>query len=280
MFKLFSQKHFLALLALLSVTTLSASFDAEECCFPSTCNRFYIGGYGGGIYSNSTKINQTGTAFFTEAEGGPLAIYAQGHSRKNSSGFGGAQIGYEWRECPINIGCTNWNITPAVELEAYFYRHTKKGTLFATSDRLPEHDFVNSFPMRVGVYLVEGVFTLNNSCMGKFSPYVGGGIGATNISIHKARSLQVNPPEPGVNHFNSKRHDSSWAFAAQAKAGLRYNICERFHIFAEYRFLFVDSSNYTFGSTVYPQHAPTTPWDVEVKRIYYNAFTIGLQYDL
>lgn len=280
MFRLFSKNRFLALLAFLSLNTVNSSTMAEECCSPECNNRIYVGAFGGVTYSNSTRMRQTGTAFFLEAQGGPLAVDARGRSRKNSSGYGGAQIGYEWTNCPYPIGCSNWNLTPGAELEAYFYQHKKKGHLINPTNRLEEHDFNDSFPMYMGIYLVNGVVTLNNCCLGNFSPYVGGGIGVANIRIRSAKSLQVAPPEVGVNHFDSMRHDSAWAFAAQAKAGVKYNICERFHLFAEYRFLFVDSSNYTFGSTIAAGHAPTSPWTVEVKNIYYNAFALGIQFDL
>lgn len=280
MFKLLSKKHISMVLALLSLSTMKFSLMAEECCYPSPCNRFYIGAFGGGNYSNATRIRQTGTAFFTEAQGGPLAVDARGHARKTSSGFGGAQIGYEWLQCPFNLGLSNWNITPAAEIEAYFYSHTKKGHFINPTNRLPEHDFTNTFPMDVGAYFVNGVFTLRNGCLGKIAPYLGGGIGVANMFIRKAKSLQVSPLEPGINHFNSGRSDSAWAFAAQAKAGLQYTICERFHIFAEYRFLFVDSSNYIFGSTNYPTHAPTSTWNVKVNNMWYNAFALGIQFDL
>ncbi|MFA6916141.1 MAG: outer membrane beta-barrel protein [Parachlamydiales bacterium] len=265
---------------------MNSSLMAWDCCDSSECfdscesNRMYIGAFGGGIYSNSTKISQMGTAYFTEAVGGPLAVYAQGPTKKTSSGFGGAQIGYEWSRSPLNIGCSDWSIASAVELEGYWYSYTKRGHLINPTDRLPEHDFLDSFQMDAGVYLANAVFSLNNSCFRAFSPYVGGGIGATRISIRNATSLQTSPEEAGINHFNSKRSDSSWAFAAQAKAGLRYNVCESFHIFGEYRYLFVDSSNYIFGSTVYPTHAPTSPWNVKVQNSQYNAFVFGLQYDL
>lgn len=275
------RNHYLsALLALLALNTADSSLSAWDCCEQPSCNRFYIGGFGGGLYSSSPKMIQTGTAFFTEDEGGPLAVNAPGHARKNSSGFGGAQIGYEWLQCPINIGCTDWSITPGAEVEAYFYKQTKHATLINESDRLPEHDFVNSLPTNVGVYLANGIFTLRNCCLGNFSPYVGGGIGVANLFVRKATSAQISPPEAGVNHFNSDRSDRDWAFAAQAKAGLRYNICERFHIFAEYRFLYLDSTRYTFGSTAYPGHAPTSPWTIDMKSIYYNAFAIGIQFDI
>ena len=55
---------------------------------------------------------------------------------------------------------------------------------------------------------------------------------------------------------------SSWAFAAQGKAGVRFNLTERCWLFTEYRFLYVGSTNFVFGPTVYPTHVPTTPWTV------------------
>lgn len=281
MCKLFNKNHLLTLMWILLFNIVGSSVVAGHCCYSCPHNKMYIGVFGGENYSNRTKLIQTGTAFFTEAEGGPLAVDARGHSRRNHSWFAGGQIGYEWAECPRYLGCSNWYITPAAEIEAYFYRHTKKGHLINdTLLRLDEHDFINSFPMDVGVYLVNGVASLNNSCMGKFSPYIGGGIGAANIYVRHAKSLQISPPEPGINHFNSRRHDSTWAFAAQAKAGVRFNICERFHIFAEYRFLFVDSSNYIFGSTAYPNHAPTSTWNVQVKNMIYNSYAVGIRFDL
>lgn len=283
MFNLFSKSRLAALLALVSLSTMTSSLMAWECCDPCACNRLYIGAYGGGIYSTSTRITQMGTALFPELipapEGGPLAVHAEGRTKSTSSGFGGVQIGYEWHQ---PIGCSGWTFGPALEIEGFWYKHIKKGHLFNTTDtdRLPEHDFLDTFHMNAGVYLANAVFSLNHSCLCGFTPYVGVGAGATRLSIRKADSLQVAPVEPGINHFNSQTNDTSWAFAAQVKAGLRFNICESFHIFGEYRYLFVDSSNYIFGSTVYPTHAHTTPWNVKIKNIHYNAFAFGIQYDL
>jgi hypothetical protein len=84
---------------------MNSSLMAWECCDSCENNRIYVGAFGGGIYSDSTKLSQMGTVFFEEAEGGPLAVNARGHSKRTSSGFGGAQIGYEWSQCPIHIGC-------------------------------------------------------------------------------------------------------------------------------------------------------------------------------
>lgn len=271
---MFRKSHLLALLGLLSLSTMNAS--AMECCDVPECNRTYIGGFGGGIYSNSTCMYQMGTAYFDV----PLAVYAIGHTKKTSSGFGGVQLGHEWSQCPYNIGCTNWSIAPAVELEAYWYSHRKKGHLINVSGTLEEHDFLDSFDMNLGVYLGNVVLSLNNCCWRSLSPYVGGGVGAARISLTQADSLQTSPPEAGVNHFNSRRKDSAWTFAGQVKVGLRYNFCKSFHIFGEYRYLYVDTSDYIFGSTVYANHVPTSPWNVQIQNIQYNAFVVGLQYDL
>jgi len=275
------------LFALVSLSAMNSSLTAWECCEqPSTwgyceqpsCNRLYIGGFGGGIYSNSEKVTQYGTAFFSELTSiGPLSIIAEGHLNKTSTGFGGVQLGYEWSK-PLN-SC--WSIAPALELEALFFNHNKTGHLInQTVIGLDEHDFVDSFHMNSNVILANIVVAINSDSLCGFSPYIGGGIGATRISLTKADSLQVEPPEAGVNHFNSNTSDSSWAFAAQAKAGLRYNFFKMFHIFAEYRYLYVDASNYIFGATNYLTHVPTSPWNVKIDNVNYNAFAIGIQFDL
>ncbi len=266
-----------ALLSLSAVNSLTA-YDEWECCEEPSCNRLYIGAFGGGIYSNSSRVHQYGTAFFSEIDSiGPLPIIGKGHLEKNSTGFGGVQVGYEWSK----PSCSSWSLATAGELEAFFFSHKTKGHLInETVVGLPEHDFADSFHVNSSEILANVVFSLNSDSLFGFSPYVGGGIGAARLSLDKADSLQVEPVEAGVNHFNSDRCDSTWAFAAQVKAGLRYNFCQMFHIFAEYRYLYVDSSNYIFGSTNYTTHVPTSPWNVKVKNIIYNAFAIGLQFDL
>lgn len=269
------------LFAFLTLGTVNASSAWDCCeeisCEEPSCNRLYIGGFGGGIYSNTSKVHQYGTAFFTEASGGPLSVIAKGHLNKTTSGFGGVQVGYEWSK----PSCSGWSLATACELEAFFFKHKKKGHLInQTVNGLPEHDFADSFRINSSVVLANVVLAIKNDCLFGFTPYVGGGIGATRLALRKANSVQVDPEEVGVNHFNSDRSDSSWAFAAQAKVGLRYNFCQKFHVFAEYRYLFVDASNYIFGATNYTTHVPTSPWNVKIRDINYNAFAIGVQFDI
>ena len=284
MFKLFRKSQLSAIFALLTFSTMG-SLVADECCSSdccsSGCNRIYIGVFGGELFSNSPEMRQTGTAFFLEAAGGPLAVDARGDSNTTSPGFGGIQLGYEWAQCPFYIGCSDWSVTTAVEAEALFYSEKRRGDLINIAQaRLDEHDFHDSFRLDVGVYVANAVFKLNSPCFGRFAPYVGIGIGAAHLSARNADSLQVSPPEAGVNHFNSKRNDSDWTLAVQAKAGIQYCFCEYLRFFAEYRYLSLDPTRYTFGSTVYPAHAATSPWDVDLGRLSYNAFAFGIQYSL
>lgn len=274
MFKL-SKKSYLSVVFAL----LTCSAGANECC----CNRLYIGAFGGELFSSSTSMRQTGTAFFLEAAGGALAVDARGDTNSTSPGFGGVQLGYEWTQSPFYLRNTNWSVTPGIEGEAFFYRESRKGDLINIAQtRLDEHDFQDSFNVNAGVYVGNALFTLNNCFFGRFAPYVGIGIGAAHLSASDADSTQVSPPEVGVNHFNSKRNGSDWTFAVQAKAGVKYRFSERFRFFAEYRFLSIDPSTYTFGSTVYatPPHAATSQWDVNLGRISYNGFTLGIQFDI
>jgi hypothetical protein len=100
MYDLLNKGRFKALCALVALSTnLSLMaydcYDSYECCEEPSCNRFYVGAFGGGIYSNASKISQFGTAFFPEDEIGPLSIIAEGRLNKTSTGFGGVQVGYE-----------------------------------------------------------------------------------------------------------------------------------------------------------------------------------------
>jgi len=276
MFRFFRRSG-VVLLVVLTLKIMTFSLGAWECCDGSACNRFYIGAFGGGIYSNSSHTAQYGDAFFSEFTSiGPLPIIGKGDLNSASTGFGGVQIGYEWAipTCPC------WSIAPAAELEAFFFGQSRHGDLINESlvSALEEHDFHDSFQMDSSVILANLVLSFQNTCLWGFTPYIAGGIGTVRISLSDANSLQVSPPEAGVNHFNSDTSSSAWTFAAQVKAGLGYRLSSRFNIFGEYRYLYVDNSSYVFGPTNYVEHVPTTPWNVKLNNIQYNAFAFGIRY--
>jgi len=221
----------------------------------------YVGVFGGGGSNSIPHVSQVGNALFPPERGGPLAVDAVGGSGSRGVGLVGLQIGREWSGCSLGSTCSGWNLLPAAEMEAYYLAGTQRADLDNSNPRLPEHDFLDTFPMNNAVFTTNLVLSLQTP-YGGLTPYVGGGIGAACVTISGADSLQVSPPEAGVNHFNSGPDSSNWGFAAQAKTGVRFPLSDRCWVFAEYRFLYVSSTTYAFGPTVYPAHAPTTPWTV------------------
>lgn len=244
--------------------------------------KIYAGVFGGAGSSTDVRIRQFGTAYYLEAVGGPLAVNAFGTANSGTVGLVGGQVGYQWSAIPFNLFNSLSGITPATELEGYYLG---KGTFTGhdinnDTTRLPEHDFLATFPINTGVFLVNAIANLNLASQPRFNPYVGAGIGAAVLSISNANSTQVAPPEVGVNHYNSNTSSSDAAFAAQVKAGLSVHLTPNIDMFGEYRWLYLSSSNYTFGSTVYPTHVATSSWLVKFGSQNYNLGAVGIRYSV
>lgn len=271
-FKNYTLAGFLFLMTLCS----NAQGNEFDQCHQSGCQPFYVGVFGGLGRSGSSHVSQKGIAFFSP----PLDVDAEGSARRASAALGGIQIGYQLRQ--MQIKSCGWCITPAIELEASYLkrRHNKTGDLINITDRLPEHDFIDTLPMHSGVFLINGILAFNIPSLKCVQPYIGAGLGTTKTWIRGADSEQVSPVEVGVNHFNSRTNDSDWAFAAQAKVGVRFNLSCNWRLFAEYRFLHQSSTNYTFGDTQYPTHVPTTDWKLHFDSMNYNLAVVGIQYSL
>jgi predicted porin len=69
-------------------------------------------------------------------------------------------------------------------------------------------------------------------------------------------------------------------FAGQIKLGLAYNFNKYLSVFADYRWLYIASTDFTFGSTVFPGHAETSSWQVTLDAQRYNLGTIGVRFSL
>lgn len=220
---------------------------------PASSRGAYVGVFGGGGSRSGTTVSQLGTAFFIEAAGGPLAVDAKGRTNSGGVGFGGAHLGYEWSYGKY--------LQPALELEGFYLAgNQQRAALANPTNRLDEHTFSDTFPARTTVLLANMVVGFRTPYQG-ITPYIGGGIGAANVSIKGATSTQTDPAEPGINHFNSNPDSSAWTFAAQAKAGARVAIGDSgAYLFGEYRYLYVGAVNQIFGSTSYPTHVSTSPW--------------------
>ena len=75
----------------------------------------YIGVFGGDAKLNGLDFSQLGTAYFTEAAGGPLSVNASGDTKSDSTTLWGAHIGFAW---PHNVNGTI-PFTTAIEFEGY-----------------------------------------------------------------------------------------------------------------------------------------------------------------
>lgn len=243
----------------------------------STTGGFYAGLFAGGGTTHHNNVNQTGTAFFSAAAGGPLAVNATGATDNNATGILGLQFGYEARNA-MSPNPQAISLIPAAELEGYYLRVRQTAQLQNPTSRLPEHVFDDSFPMNTGVILANSVWIIKIPSMTRVDPYFGLGVGAATINISGAYSKQVAPYEAGVNHFNSNPNASDWVFAAQVKTGLRFLLNEHWRLFAEYRFLYLGASSFTFGSTQYPTHVATTNWNSNISNQDYNMGVAGVQY--
>lgn len=236
----------------------------------------YFGAFGGGGSSTQANIAQYGTAFFIEAEGGPLAVNSFGRSNSRSVGIVGGQVGYQWLNSSTLF--SNWSLRPAFEAEGYYLSQSNITGHGINNDttRLPEHDFAVSYPTSGGVFLINSVLNFDSNSW--LHPYVGAGIGGASLSISNAESIQMEPPEAGINHYNSNPNGKDATFAGQVKVGSTVSINQHFSVFAEYRWLYLAATSYTFGSTVYSTHSATSSWRVDLGSQSYNMGSAGIRY--
>lgn len=245
----------------------------------TTPKNLYVGLFGGGGSTSQFNANQYGTAYIVEASGGPLAVDAFGHLGGRSASFLGAQLGY-----PINglnlSPSSRWTIMPAIELEGYAMSETTfQGDLINNTARVPEHDFKVSYPMSRNVFLGNAVLSFDHPSL-LIQPYIGFGIGSALIRISGADATQISPPEAGINHYNGHADDTDSTFAGQIKIGLNYNINKNVSLFADYRWLYVGSTHFVFGSTIVTGHAATSSWEVIMDPQKSNLGNIGVRVNL
>jgi opacity protein-like surface antigen len=265
-------KHLSILLGLLTVNNVS--FADTPLITP---NQFYVGIFGGGGSSNNIDVNQYGTVFLTEAAGGALPVNAFGNLDSKSTGYFGVQLGLKAQEILFN---PQWSMIPAVELEGFYTgKSSFNDTLFNSVDRVEEHQFDSAFPMKSKVFLTNAILNLSHTgCL--IHAFLGLGIGAAIVNISDATSFATVPPEPNLNHFNTNDSDTATTFAGLVKVGLSYDLTSKINLFAEYRWLYIASTDFTFGSTIYPSHATTSNWNVQLGAQQYNLGDVGIRVNL
>ena len=278
------KKKYFAYIGYLTSISLSSLVSAGTMGtnIPTPSDRVYVGVFGGGTGISTGDISQKGTAFFSEANGGALAVNARGTSSNGSTWLVGGHVGFRWTSRVLDNISPQWTFSPATELEGYYLgSHTLSGVeLNNGTTRLTEHIFHVKYPEKTGVFLVNAILNADSSSFEKLHPYIGVGVGMAVNAISGANSTQVDPYEGGINHYNSDPSDTALLYAAQPKVGVSFKFNKNTSMFAEYRFLYLSSADYTFGSTVYPTHVPTTNWNAKLGSQYYNMGTIGINYDL
>ena len=224
-----------------------------------------------------------------------LLVDVDGTNQSKTATVFGGQIGYEW-----NTGSA---FKPAIEVEGVYLSANQRSNLVnlqddgvtnikviqngvpsRVTDRITlnmvvnhvletplsagHHTFTDTSKMKVTLFTLNGVVTYDTGS--KLKPYAGAGAGLALVNMRDAVSLQTGPganPEldagTPVNHFNSRDNAKDITLAVQAKAGVRYQVTKSLSLFAEYRFIRLSSTEYSFGSTVYPGHAPTDNWGVK-----------------
>jgi len=261
------------------ITPAFASYTPIESASNTAPGRFYIGAFGGGGSSNNFNGSQLGSAFFPEVSGGPLSVNAFGQLHSQSTSFFGAQLGYLAQEIALKSS-SQWTLGSAIELEGYMMSNSSlNGTLINNTERLVEQNFVVSYPMNRTVFLANAVLNFNNPRL-LVHPYIGFGIGNAIARISGASATQTNPPEEGINHYNTNPSDTNSAFAGQIKLGFSYDINKYVSLFAEYRWLYLASTHFVFGSTVFPSHVETSSWQVKLDSQRYNLGNIGVRFNL
>lgn len=273
----------------------------------------YLGAFGGVGITDNQNVEQTGVAhkigtFNDGLTDFDLLVDVKGKAKRKTSGLAGVQLGYEWASMSSKI-------KPAFELEMMYLGASQNSNLanpntegvanttatgsardaidtaVASHYGAGEHTFQNHTNMKIGLLMANGVFTYETNSM--FKPYAGVGIGLALVNMTSASSLQTNPLLDGssatagcettvgggcVNHFNSKTKSSDYALAGQVKLGLRAEVNKNVSAFVEYRYLHIDSTEFTYGSTVYADHPPTDNWNYKNSSMDFHDGLIGIAY--
>ena len=273
----------------------------------------YVGAFGGFGRTDNQSVEQLGTAHkgYTHEDvyhAYDLPVDQDGKNNSKSSTVFGGQLGYEFAAAG--------SIKPAIEVEGIYLSADQSASLANPDDEIPTniseiidgvkssvtdaedlaaveehgtlaagvHTFGNTSKLKVGLFMLNGVVNFDRGS--KLVPYVGAGVGMAVLHQDQAVSLQTGPggveqsaaAGEAVNHLNSKDHATDFAFAAQAKAGVRYQLTAKTSLFVEYRYINLAATEYTFGSTVYADHAPTDAWIVKNGSMSLHNALVGIRF--
>lgn len=139
------------------------------------------------------------------------------------------------------------------------------------------HTFSNT--MNIEAWNLSGNFILTLAVRPKASLYTGFGFGFSGVSLTDAQSIQTSPAQtpPGyettidngggpVNHFNGQPNASSMLIFGQARLGIKIDLSNKIALLFDTRAFYRGKSDFTFGSTQYSDHAPTSHWNYSISK--------------
>jgi opacity protein-like surface antigen len=176
---------------------------------------FYVGAYGGVNFSTDYGDRRT-----VLSAGGANANVTPDAVHSGVGGVGGIKGGYKFESFSV---CEGLRLQPAVEAEALYIGMTSKANSNGAYSDSTSYNNAAGF--------VNGIirFKIEDGFMAHFVPYVGIGVGAEYVTAH------TNLTVGGVQAGNAG--DSDLDFAAQALAGIDYNIDQHWTLFSEYKFV-------------------------------------------
>lgn len=158
--------------------------------------------------------------------------------------FAGLKLGYAFK--------THSFLLPAVELEGFYNRvdfeqtaHYEDHYRSDFSSSRYEDNYKLSADVHAAAIMLNGLLRFD---LGRFRPYIGGGIGVAHIWFKNAKFDVKHSSEFRSEFFSdSFSYDSSfplrdvreWSFAAQGIAGFELYATNRFSVFAEYKALWL-----------------------------------------
>ena len=140
------------------------------------------------------------------------------------------------------------------------------------------------FGLRSDVFLANLYYDFD--LRSRFTPYVGLGLGFTRNTTTNG-SVPDSPPHPCVCGFQGVTiaGDSKWSVAGALMSGFSYNVRDRLHIDAGYRYLYLGEAHTgLIRGTVIPALGqpgmPAVDGDPAIKDLWVHEFRIGLRYDI
>lgn len=109
---------------------------------------------------------------------------------------------------------------------------------------------------------------------GRINPYIGAGLG---VAYHKTTSGTINDP-CGGGCSGIVASGTEWSVAGALMTGVTFNIRDRMHLDAGYRYLYMGDAKTGLVTGTCP--GACTPGEIDMKDLSSHEFRLGLRYDI